>query len=482
MAIKDQWYCRMVGVVAGLSLALPNMFWQLAPLQLLAFIPVLYLALARHVGRGGMLVTGFYMGLAYTLPQLIMLRLPLPITVVLLVELIAVITLVVWVGTYLASYSAVLGSIAFASVLVVVDWAGFTFVPIWGTAQSIARCWSAWPDMIWFTSLTGITGVLFVVGLLQGLVVNVIIGRNAIKCLVTMTGLGVLIVGGAVTFVRSRCPVATMNVAAVGWVCDAEDSDYDTDSPQWFDKYVADPVAAAANRGAQLVVFPELAFEFGSNGRQRWIAKFAGLAERHGVCLALGYYNNSRQENRMLFMDRTGLVVDEYTKTHLTPFEPFTPGTGDLRQMEIDGLKIGGMICQDDNFTDMARRYSRRGIQVMAVPTLDWETVRYPHLQNSVHRAVESRYAVVRAAMNGVSAVISPTGHVLASCDHFKHVGPSVITAEVDIFDDQPTFYARHGDWPVACAVGFLLAWIGYNCPNRRPYCRKVSKKIDNCP
>jgi apolipoprotein N-acyltransferase len=104
------------------------------------------------------------------------------------------------------------------------------------------------------------------------------------------------------------------------------------------------------------------------------------------------------------------------------------------------------MICQDDNFTDIARRYGRAGTRLVAVPTFDWREVAPFHLENSRFRAVENRYAVVRAAVNGTSAIVSPTGRMLARRDHFTE-GDGLIVARVPLAQGALRPYASF-DWP----------------------------------
>ena len=92
----------------------------------------------------------------------------------------------------------------------------------------------------------------------------------------------------------------------------------------------------------------------------------------------------------------------------------------------------------------------------MAVPTNDWRQVRHYHLENSRFRAVDGRYAVVRAATNGWSAIITARGEVLVRVDHFER-GPAVLVVDLPLYPPG-SIYARTGDWIVVlpCAL-----WLG---------------------
>ncbi|MHC4302232.1 MAG: nitrilase-related carbon-nitrogen hydrolase [Planctomycetota bacterium] len=108
---------------------------------------------------------------------------------------------------------------------------------------------------------------------------------------------------------------------------------------------------------------------------------------------------------------------------------------------------------------------------MVVVPTNDWLYVRKAHFQNSIHRAIESRFAVVRAATNGISAIVSPTGKRLAASDHFAD-GPGLLVSDVDVYDMR-TIFSRFGNWFVVVSGVFVAAhvipgWGGLSLSFRR--------------
>jgi len=155
-------------------LAVPNMYPSLAPMQAVGLIPILYFAVDGKVKKSVMCAAGMYMGLACTLPQILYLRLPVVITVILIIHLAVVMVLLVMGWRLLAGRPAVWAGFAAGAYLVVIDWYNFTVLPMWGTSQSLVRCWSRYPPVIQFTSLTGITAIAFVLGVLQAFVAYMI--------------------------------------------------------------------------------------------------------------------------------------------------------------------------------------------------------------------------------------------------------------------------------------------------------------------
>jgi len=358
-----------------------------------------------------------------------------------------------WGSTCLLRSSPMLGAFATGAFLVLLDWINFTTLPIWGTAQSFVRCWSSYPNLILFVSFTGMTGIIFALGTLQALLVTIIVHPQQRPRRITAAVAIILVLTVMNLTVRYQQPIGKLKVAAIGWTSTSGDPQTDD-----FDMLFAQPVAKAAQAGARLIVSPEIGFWMADNEE---LERFRQVARRHNVYLAVGYFHSIQRENRLFFMTPQGQVAAEYTKTFLTPFEKFNRGDGTLKVIDIDGVRVGGMICQDDNFTRLSRDYSRQSVAVVAVPTLDWSTVKNAHLQNSIYRAVESRYAIVRAAADGISVIVSPMGRVLACRDHFQE-GPGVIVAEVPVYSQRTTFGVL-GHWPVAAGLVFLIVYVVWN-------------------
>jgi apolipoprotein N-acyltransferase len=459
--------CRLAGLASGLLLAVPPLWSPAAPLQLAALLPALFV-IARGATRRAALTAGLYTGLAYTIPQIVVVRLDAVSGVGLLLYL-----TLLWAGVLVAARSVlrgppVGGAFAFGALLVLADWLNFTCVPVWGTAQSFARPWSAWPAWIQFVSLTGITGVLFVVGSLQALLVTAL-ARPAARRRAALAGAALLAAAaGANAWCGLPAPAGTLRVAAVG----LSRADYarDVQRPGAFDALVAGPVAAAAADGARLVVTPEAVFSAEADKtRTPWFQRLCALARTHGVVLVAGYIDGAADRNRIVFIGPDGRELAEYTKTHLTPIEPWGAGDGTIATVEVDGVRTGGLICHDDNYTDLSRAYGRLPTALLAVPTQDWAAVRHAHFQSSLHRAIEGRCGLVRAAIDGISAIVSPRGRVLARRDHTRE-GSGLIVADVPLAAARTPF-SRWGHWPAPAALllAALQALRGHGTKKRPP-------------
>ncbi len=407
----------VAGFLSGTLLTVSGIFPVLAPVQLFAFVPLL-VALRRMRRWRECLHTGLLMGLGFLGPQLLWLQLPRAISLILVAYFVVSLMLLVAVSWSLVRPTGIRGCFAFGALLAVFDWVVVTVLPTWGTAQSFVRCWSWYPTAIAFTCVTGMAGLMFVLGTIQALAVNAVLSRRQrVVSVVTLFGV-VAVVVALDAAILSRRPSGNLRVAAIGWSLSEDEGGMGTSGA--FDRLYAEPVTAAARQGARLIVSPETAFAEYDDPDRKPFGRFTKLARQHGVYLAVGYLDLKSQENRMAFIGPSGEILGRYAKTHLTPFENNPTGTGTPTLITIDGTSVGAMICQDDNYTDISRRYGTESTGIVVVPTNDWAQVRKAHFQSSIHRAIESRYAVVRAASNGISAIISPTGRRLAVSDHFK--------------------------------------------------------------
>jgi predicted amidohydrolase len=152
---------------------------------------------------------------------------------------------------------------------------------------------------------------------------------------------------------------------------------------------------AAAGRGADIAVFPEMwtigyrFFDPAEPGaRERWLGQalhedeepllsFAGVARRLGMAIAITYLrrNGETPENSCVLFDRNGRVALRYSKVHTCIFEAERycgPGNDfPVAELEIgDGetVKVGIMICYDREFPEPARILTLNGAEVILVP------------------------------------------------------------------------------------------------------------------
>lgn len=170
-----------------------------------------------------------------------------------------------------------------------------------------------------------------------------------------------------------------MRLAICQLRCDAGDDDRRSSA-------LDDAVRAAAADGADLVVLPEMAacgylldaehldrHAEPGDGSGPVLTRWRDLAGELGVAVVGGFAErtDSGIANAAVVIDRAGAVQGTYRKLHLFGAEHrlFVPGDHGLPVFEIEGVKVGVLICYDLRFPESARVLALQGADVIAVPT-----------------------------------------------------------------------------------------------------------------
>ncbi len=217
---------------------------------------------------------------------------------------------------------------------------------------------------------------------------------------------------------------------------------------------IAELAAAAAGRGARLVVFPEYSSYFvdpmdatlAANAETLdggFVLALQQAASVHGVTIVAGLVEaaGERVRNTLVAVDAAG-VRAVYRKQHLydafgqTESDWIEPGALDEPQtFVVDGLRFAMMTCYDLRFPEVARTLVDAGADVIVVPA---EWVRGPLKEHHwttllAARAIENTVYVVAADHPGPigvgnSQIIDPQGVVIAGVG----TGEGIAVAEID--------------------------------------------------
>jgi apolipoprotein N-acyltransferase len=124
--------------------------------------------------------------------------------------------------------------------------------------------------------------------------------------------------------------------------------------------------------------------------------------------------------------------------------------------MKVAGEAVAVSICYEDAYAAQLRSAMAQSSLLATVTNDSWfgrSGARYQHLQIARMLAIESRRYLLRAANDGVSAIIDPYGHVTDSAPEFK---AAVLRGTV-----QPrtgmTSYLRFGDWPILGLAALVM-------------------------
>jgi predicted amidohydrolase len=163
------------------------------------------------------------------------------------------------------------------------------------------------------------------------------------------------------------------------------------------------------------------------------LQKAAAIAREMGVALLLGYPERDGNSvyNSALFIDHNGTTLANYRKTHLYGPEEnrlFHKGDGFVIS-ELEGMKIGVLICYDIEFPEAVRTLAVAGVDLVAVPTAIMEPYCLVARLVVPARAYENQVFVAYAnrcgqegnlTYCGLSCIVGPDGkdRVRAGTDH----------------------------------------------------------------
>lgn len=242
-------------------------------------------------------------------------------------------------------------------------------------------------------------------------------------------------------------------------------------SPEWRDKTLAlYRELAAPHFGTQLIVWPEAALPDLAHQLTDYLSELWSEAHAADSDLVMGLLHYDPQQDAyyngvLALSDR----VQWYHKRHLVPFAEFFPvpafirnwlklmnlpysdfTAGAARQAALHaaGQKLGATVCYEDGFGAEQLAVLNEATLLVNVTNDAWfgdSSAPPQHLEISRMRALEAGRDMVRAANDGISALIAADGRVMATLPRFQ---VAVLTGTV-----RPrtglTPYARTGNWPV---------------------------------
>ncbi|MFF9479205.1 carbon-nitrogen hydrolase family protein [Streptomyces sp. NPDC014733] len=168
------------------------------------------------------------------------------------------------------------------------------------------------------------------------------------------------------------------------------------------------------------------------------------IAAEHRIAIAHGYPERAPEGpevyNSVQLTGPDGARLATYRKTHLFgDFEHghFTPGAEPVVQAELDGLRIGLLICYDVEFPENVRAHALAGTDLLLVPTAQMHPFQFVAESVIPVRAFESQLYIAYVNRTGpegafefvgLSALAGPDGIVRTRAGR----GQQLVTAEVD--------------------------------------------------
>lgn len=196
----------------------------------------------------------------------------------------------------------------------------------------------------------------------------------------------------------------------------------------------------AAARGAELLVFPEMfltGYNIGTESAARLAEAEDGpsalrvveIAQANRIAIVYGYpelADDGRIYNSVQLINAHGSSLANYRKTHLfggLDRAMFSPGDNHFPVVELNGWKVGMLICYDIEFPENSRRLAQAGAELILVPTANMEPYDFICQVTVRCRAYENQCYLVYANYCGAedeiqycghSSIVGPDGSILA--------------------------------------------------------------------
>ncbi|HEU0004941.1 MAG TPA: apolipoprotein N-acyltransferase [Terriglobia bacterium] len=245
------------------------------------------------------------------------------------------------------------------------------------------------------------------------------------------------------------------------------------------------------SNSVRLILWPETPAAFYFNHDRDFRRRMENVAASSGAYFLFGFVDfrphskgGSERDpyNSVAMLSPDGRTISQYDKIHLVPFGEYIPyeqlfffvekisteagnfKPGDrvvVAPLDNRGA-VGAFVCYEAVVPDLVRRFARDGSQLFVNVTNDaWfgeSAAPFQHLVMARMRAIENHRYLLRAANNGISAIISPNGHVVKSVARNKRIFLEGHFA----FETQMTLYAQFGDvfaWLCLFTCASMLIW-----------------------
>lgn len=247
------------------------------------------------------------------------------------------------------------------------------------------------------------------------------------------------------------------------------------------------------SESVRLILWPETPAGFYFNHDREFRRRMENIATSAGAYFFFGFVDfrprsNGDAErdpyNSVVMLSPEGRAISQYDKVHLVPFGEyipyqslfffvdkisteagnFKPGNRVVVTPLGNGRSAGTFVCYEAVVSDLVRQFARDGSQLFVNVTNDaWfgeSAAPFQHLAMTRMRAIENHRYLLRAANNGISAIINPSGQVVKTVERNErtflegHFG----------FETQMTLYAQYGDvfaWLCLFTCAGVMIWQG---------------------
>ncbi len=315
------------------------------------------------------------------------------------------------------------------------------------------------PQSLWLLSVTGITGVTFLMILSNSTIAKII--QNALekkknsKILFFNMILVILYLIYGFYYVGQDSSEKSYNIAVVSDMAN-DISRYENEGLYVDDEKVSNLIlqenlklSENVSEKADFIVWSEN--EFFDFDDENKIKILQNWAKKTNTFLVVDSYMNRKSLYDTAVMIAPNDTVGGVSKKKYL-FEDeikagFVPSEDKAQSFLADNVKVGLGVCYDFHFVDVVRDLAKDGAKIILMPRDDDmkrnKFFPYYHSTDAVFRAIENSVVVASANTNGASIVVDYTGKIKA----YSPVNEtSSVIGKVSKSNSQ-TIYTRFGEW-----------------------------------
>jgi apolipoprotein N-acyltransferase len=214
-----------------------------------------------------------------------------------------------------------------------------------------------------------------------------------------------------------------------------------------------------ADRGAQLVLWTEMAAQGMIEDIDQVIEQGKEIAQQEGIYLAMGieaHYPGESQswDNKVIIINQSGEVILEHDKYGAIFIygllgDPAKQGEFTIKTSETAIGTLSAIVCWDADFPHIVRQAGKQKVDILLLSNGDGPGHFREHAQMAIFRAIENGFSLVRQDARGLSLAADPYGRILAMVD----VGAA----------DEPIMSAKvstEGVFALYPIIGDLFGWL----------------------
>jgi apolipoprotein N-acyltransferase len=333
-----------------------------------------------------------------------------------------------------------------------------------------------------FAPIAGVYGISAVLLVCSGALVTLLLGSRRTRIVAAVAFVVPWVGAAALASVEWTVPVGPpVSVAVVQGSIPQDQKWLDSNKQTTLDLYQR---LTETVLGKRLIVWPESAPPDLASELIPYITNMYREARSHHSALVFGvvrvdddgerYYNSVLAlDDAQTWYNKSHLVpfaeffpvpdfVRSWLRLHSLPYSDFTRGAEYQPPLPAGGLNLGTTICYEDAYGSSMLQVLHSANALVNVTNDAWfghSTARHQHFQIARMRAIEAGRYMVRAANDGISAVIGPHGEVIAKAPEFI---PYVLTSTVVPRMGLPP-YAHVGNWLIVSLSTVALAcglWV----------------------